>query len=166
MEYMLQLSSGAKYSPSYLEARLKFSPRIRDVFICGGEYISALIQIDYDILGRWAEGHRVPYTTFTDLSQKPEIYHLIGEDIARLNRSLPEAARVKRFVCLPKEFDADEAELTRTRKMRREFVETKYADIIGAIYQEKETGLMKTDVKYRDGRKGSVDRQFSIKTLF
>ena len=166
MEYMLHLSSGAKYSPSYLEASLKFSPRIRDVFIAGGEYISALIQIDYEILGRWAERHQLPYTTFVDLSQKPEIYDLIGEDIMKVNRSLPEAARVKKFVCLPKEFDPDEAELTRTRKLRREFVEAKYVDIIDAIYQGKETGLMKTEVKYRDGRKGNVERQFSIRTLF
>ena len=117
---MLTLSSGEKYSPQYIEGRLKFSPYIRNVMTVGGEdtpFVTALINVDFDNVGRWAERRGLAYTTFVDLSQKPEVYELIREDVERVNRALPPAARVRRFVLLHKEFDADEGELTRTRKL-------------------------------------------------
>jgi long-chain acyl-CoA synthetase len=109
-----------RFSPQFIEGRLKFSPYIRDVMAIGGEdkdFVSALISIDLQNVGRWAEKNAFIYTTFLDLSQKNEVYELIRKDIDRVNSTLPQAARVCRFVLLHKEFDADEAEMTRTRKL-------------------------------------------------
>ena len=110
---MITLSSGESYSPQYLEGQLKFSPYVQDVMTVGGEdkaFVTALINIDFNHVGRWAEKMGLPYTTFVDLSQKPEVYALIRQDVERVNRVLPLAARIRRFVLLHKEFDADEGE--------------------------------------------------------
>ncbi len=123
----------------------------------GGEdkdFVSVLINIDLDNVGRFAEGKRIAYTTFTDLSQKPEIIDLVKKEVEKVNRTLPESARVKRFVNLHKEFDADEAELTRTRKLRRTFVEDRYRDLVGALYGEEKEYAVEAAITYRDGRKG------------
>ncbi|MDO9334157.1 MAG: AMP-binding protein, partial [Dehalococcoidales bacterium] len=130
MDHMGELRSGVKYAPQYIEGRLRFSPYIKDAMVIGGkedDYVSAIINIDFTMVGKWAEKHHIPYTTFVDLSQKNEIAELVQKDLLRVNSYLPEAARVKRFVLMHKEFDPDEAELTRTRKIRREFMETRYS---------------------------------------
>ena len=166
MADMMKLHDGTNFSPSFIEGILKFSPNIRDVLSVGKEYVVALIQIDFEIMGRWAERNHIPYTTFIDLSQKPQVYDLIEKDVVRLNKLLPDAARVKKFVCLHKEFDPDEAELTRTRKLRRDFVEKRYEDIINAMYEGKNEYVARSEVKYRDGRRGTVSTAVKIKTLF
>jgi long-chain acyl-CoA synthetase len=105
--------------------------------IIGGkdkDFISAIINMDFSMVGKWAERNHIPYTTFVDLSQKKEVADLICRDLQRVNSYLPEAARAKKFVLLHKEFDADEAELTRTRKLRREFMVERYNDLIAGIY--------------------------------
>src|SRR5690606_5148717 len=115
---MITLANGERFSPQFIEGRLKFNPYIRDVMTVGdplSEYVTALIIIDFENVGHWAEKRRVGYTTFLDLSQKPEVYELVREAVESVNRSLPPAARLRRFVLLHKEFDADEAEMTRTR---------------------------------------------------
>ena len=165
---LMELATGDKFSPQQVESSLRFSPYIKDVIVLGGKnisYISALIQIDYEIVGRWAERNRIPYTTFADLSQKAQVYDLIRREVSKIDRLLPENSKVKKFVSLNKELDPDEAELTRTRKLRRGYVDEKYKDIASAIYEDKEEFLSEREVKYRDGRKGKIVTQMRIETL-
>ena len=170
MADMMELPGGKKFAPQYIESRLKFSPYIRDVIVVGGgnerPYPSVLVQIDFDIVGKWAENHHIPYTTFTDLSQKPQVYDQVEKDLKKVNQTLPEGGRVKKFVCLHKELDPDEAELTRTRKLRRDFVETKYGEMLKAIYEDKDAFQAESEIKYRDGRRGKTTTSVAIKTLF
>ena len=156
------LSSGVKYAPQYIEGRLRFSPYIKDAMVVGGKdksFVSAIINIDFTMVGKWAERHRVPYTTFVDLSQKSGVADLVRKDLLRVNSYLPEQARVKKFVLMHKEFDPDEAELTRTRKLRREFMEEKYKDLIQAMYGDLEEVPIQANVTYRDGRKVPCPRR-------
>ena len=168
MKEMLTLSSGEKYSPQYIEGRLKFSPYVHNVMSIGGEdspFVTALINIDFDNVGRWAERQGLAYTTFVDLSQKPEVYELIRGDVEGVNRTLPPAARVHKFVLLHKEFDADEGELTRTRKLRRAMLGERYGDMIGAMYGGGDRVQVQAAVKYRDGREGVIETTVRIATL-
>ncbi|HEX9896225.1 MAG TPA: AMP-binding protein [Dehalococcoidales bacterium] len=168
LDHMGELRSGVKYAPQYIEGRLRFSPYIKDAMAIGGkedDYVSAIVNIDFTMVGKWAEKHHIPYTTFVDLSQKNEIAELVQKDLLRVNSYLPEAARVKRFVLMHKEFDPDEAELTRTRKIRREFMETRYSDLISAIYGGKDEVQVIATVTYRDGRKGTVTTSIRIRTV-
>jgi long-chain acyl-CoA synthetase len=159
LQYMRQLADGSRFAPQYIESRLKFSEYIKDVFVVGGEtreYVGAVVNINYDNVGHWAEKRRMPYTTFADLSQKAEVCRLIGEEISRVNNRLPEKQRIRRFINMPKELDPDEAELTRTMKLRRGFVEDRYKSLIEALYGDEVTALMEVPVLYRDGRQGVV----------
>lgn len=165
---MITLANGERFSPQFIEGRLKFNPYIRDVMAVGdplSEYVTALIIIDFENVGHWAEKRRVGYTTFLDLSQKPEVYELIREAVEAVNRSLPPAARVRRFVLLHKEFDADEAEMTRTRKLRRGFLAERYEQIIEAMYDGVEAVHVRAPVRYQDGREGIVETSVRIMAL-
>mgnify|MGYP001065412157 CR=1 FL=1 len=165
---LVELASGDKLAPQYVESRLKFSPYIKDAWVVVGRdktYPAAVIVIDYDNVGRWAEQRRIPYTTFADLSQKPEVYDLIKRDIARVNRALLEPLRIRKYANLHKEFDPDEAELTRTRKLRRGFMEERYAEMIGALYSDKKELPVVAQVKYRDGRVGTIKTVINIKQI-
>jgi long-chain acyl-CoA synthetase len=165
---MLTLASGEKYSPQYIEGRLKFSPYIRNVMTMGAEdnpFVTALINIAFDNVGRWAERQGLTYTTFVDLSQKPEVYELIRKDVEGVNRTLPPAARVRKFVLLHKEFDADEGELTRTRKLRRSLLGERYGDMIETMYGGGDKVQVQAAVKYRDGREGVIETTVRIATL-
>lgn len=169
LEDMRRLSDGTGFSPQYIESRLKFSPYIKDALALGGqqrEFVVAMTNIDFGNVGHWAERRRIPYTTFADLSQKPEVTELIQKEIERVNRTLPVNSRVKSFVSLPKEFDPDEAEMTRTRKLRRTFIEERYQDLIEAIYGEREEVLMESRVVYRDGRTGVVTTTVRVVRLW
>jgi long-chain acyl-CoA synthetase len=168
MKDMLPLKSGAKYSPSYIQNRLKFSPYIKDAMIIGGEdkdYLFGIITIDFDNVGKWAEKNRIVYTTFVDLSQKEEVYALVEQDVRQVNRTLPEHARLGRFTNLHKEFDPDEGELTKTRKIRRKFLMERYGDLINAAYEGRESVTTEAKVKYRDGREGRVQTDLKIRTM-
>ena len=159
LEHMGALVTGAKYAPQYIEGRLRFSPFIKDAMVLGGKdksFVSAMINIDFAMVGKWAERKGLPYTTFGDLSQKQDVADLIKKDIARVNSYLPELSRVKRYILLHKEFDPDEAELTRTRKLRREFMEMRYKPVIDAIYGGKDVLNVDASVTYRDGRTSTV----------
>jgi long-chain acyl-CoA synthetase len=165
---MITLAGGERYSPQYLEGQLKFSPYIRDVMTLGGEempYVSALINIDFDNVGRWAEKRGISYTTFLDLSQRPEVYDLIRQDVQNVNRVLPAEARIRKFVLLHKEFDADEGELTRTRKLRRSLLNQRYAEMIQTMYAGGEEVRVSASVKYRDGRESTIDTALRVNTL-
>jgi len=162
------LRDGSKFSPQFIESRLRFSPYIKDVLIVGNkdaDFVGGVVNIDIDNVGRWAEARHLAYTTYTDLSQKPEVIKLVAKEIGRVNSLIPKKTMVKRFVNLYKEFDPDEAELTRTRKLKREFVESRYNDIISSIYEGKEELSVEAPVTYRDGRKGVIKTNIKINTL-
>lgn len=168
LKEMIPLSSGERFSPQYIEGQLKFSPYIRDVMALGAEdlpFVTALINIDFENVGRWAERQGLAYTTFVDLSQKKEVYDLIRQDVERVNRTLVDAAAVQRFVLLHKEFDADEAELTRTRKLRRRTLREHYDEIIDAMYAGKPEVQVKASVRYRDGREGVIETKVRVEAL-
>ena len=168
MEDLKPLSGGRQFSPQYCEVRLRFSPYIKDVLVVSAEnrdHVAALVNIDLDNVGRYAEANHIAYTTFTDLSQKPEVIDLTNREIRRVNRTLPEYARIKRFVNMHKEFDADEAELTRTRKLRRTFVEDRYKDLIDALYGERDKLDVEAEVTYRDGRTGVIRTSIQVNAV-
>jgi len=168
MDHLGQLRSGIKYAPQYVEGRLRFSPYIKDAMVIGGkdkDFVSAIINIDFGMVGKWAERNHLPYTTFVDLSQKEEVADLVRKDMLRVNGYLPEPARVQRFVLMHKEFDADEAELTRTRKIRREFMEERYKDLIESMYSDDNEIDIQAPVTYRDGRKGSVSTSIKVRDI-
>jgi long-chain acyl-CoA synthetase len=165
LDHMGELSSGAKYAPQYIEGRLRSSKYIKNALVIGDKdkaFVSAILNVDPNVVRRWAEHQGVDFATFVDLSQKKEIAELIAEDLVGVNRELPESARVKRFVLLHKEFDPDEAELTRTRKLRRRFIEQRYQDLIDAIYNGTTTVDVQAMITYRDGRKGVVTTSINI----
>lgn len=151
---VMTLSDGSKFAPQYLESRLKFSPYIKDVWAIGDHrpFVSCVICIDYGVVGKWAEDRNIAYTSYPELSQNPEVYKLIKKEIIKMNKDLPPPARVRKFVNLYKEFDADDDELTRTRKLRRAFVEMRYKDIVDALYSQTEVVHMDTNITYEDGR--------------
>jgi long-chain acyl-CoA synthetase len=164
---MSTLSNGTKYAPQYIEGRLRFSPYIKDAMSLGGEkrdYIAIIIIIDFENVGKWAEEQHINYTTFADLSQKKEIAGLIGKDIRRVNEGFSNETKVKKFVLLHKEFDPDEEELTRTRKIRRGFMEERYKELVEAIYRGDSGIDIETQVKYRDGRQATMKTHIRIWT--
>jgi long-chain acyl-CoA synthetase len=168
LEHMGELASGTKYAPQYIEGRLRFSPYIKDAMVVGGkdrEFVCAMVNMDFAMVGKWAERHGIPYTTFVDLSQKKEVADLVQKDLIRVNSYLPKASRVKKFVLLHKEFDPDEAELTRTRKLRRDFMEQRYKDLIDAMYSDKEKITVEARITYRDGRKGVVSTAIKVRKV-
>jgi long-chain acyl-CoA synthetase len=133
---VLRLADGSRFSPALIENKLKFSPYVREAVVVGEDcpFVVALIQIDMGTVGSWAEARRVPFTTFKDLSRKPEVVELIGGEVARVNEDLPHAARVRAFALFEKELDADDDELTRTNKVRRSTILRKYRDMIDGLY--------------------------------
>lgn len=165
---MLSLANGELFSPQFIEGRLKFSPYIRDVMAIGGDMrdtVTALIIIDFENVGHWAEKQGLNYTTFVDLSQRPEVYALVQEAIKDVNENLPPAARISRFVLMHKEFDADEAEMTRTRKLRRGFLYERYQNIIAAMYNGAKGVRVRAPVRYQDGSEGMVETDIRIMSL-
>ncbi len=160
MSDVMKLADGSKFSPQLIENKLKFSPYIMDAVVIGQNrpFITAMIAIDMANVGKWAEENKLPYTTFTDLSQKDEVYDLIAGEVAVTNESLPKVARVRRFVLLYKQLDPDDDELTRTRKVRRKFVEERYKDLIVALYGDKEKLEIVAEIRYTDGK------EFRMKT--
>ncbi len=161
------LNDGRKFSPQFLEARLKFSPYIREALIVGNKrpYVTAIVCIDYNTVGKWAEDHGINYTSYTELGQIPQVYDLVMRAILEVNKSIPEAAKIHRFANLYKEFDADDDELTRTRKIRRAFVEDRYKGIIEAMYDEKEMMHMDTTITYEDGRVSKIKADIRLQSV-
>jgi long-chain acyl-CoA synthetase len=133
---VLRLGDGSRFSAALIENKLKFSPHVKEVVVIGEgrPHVVALIQIDLGNVGSWAETNRLPFTTFKDLSRKPEVSGLIAEAVARVNQDLPEAARVRAFGLFDKELDADDGELTRTNKVRRATILDKYREMIEELY--------------------------------
>ena len=160
-----RLRSGDTFPPQFVETRLRFSPFIKDIMTVGDEqrdFVAALINIDMAVLSRWAEDKRIGFSTFTDLSQRPEIAALISQEIARVNQFLPAHARVKRFANFPKELDPDEGELTRSRKLRREFLEERYSALIQGLYDGSREVRIDIPVTYQDGRRSNFNANVFI----
>ncbi len=165
---LVELASGNLLAPQFIESRLRFSPYIRDAWVVAGPekaYASAMIVINYRNVGRWAGQKRVAYSTFAELSQKPEVFGLIKTEIDRVNQALPPGIRVKKYLSLHKEFDPDEGEITRTRKLRRRFLEKRYSDLIQAIYADKDEVPVETPVTRPDGRVETIKTILSIRSV-
>ena len=153
-----------RYSPQYIENKLKFSSYIAEAAVIGSgkEYLSAIICIRYSVLSKWAENKRIGFTTYSDLANKTEIESLITSETKKVNDTLPDKQRIKKFVLLYKEFDADDDELTRTKKLRRNFVIKKYSDIVEALYGDKKTIDINTSVKLQDGGVQKINTKLNI----
>jgi long-chain acyl-CoA synthetase len=165
---VVDLASGDKLAPQLIEGRLRFSPFIKDAWVLAGAdraYASAMIVIDYGSVGRWAGQKGIAYRTFAELSQKPEVYQLVKSDIDRINQDLPAGARVKKYVNLHKEFDPEEGELTRTRKLRRAFLKDRYRELILAIYDNKTEVPIEAEVKNRNGETRKMKTMIRIKPV-
>jgi long-chain acyl-CoA synthetase len=150
---LAETSRGERFSPQYLENKLKFSPYIAEAVVLGAgrDTLAAMICIRYSIISKWAEKNRISFTTYTDLSSRPEVYALLRKEVESVNATLPPAQRISRFLLLYKELDADDGELTRTRKVRRSVINEKYADIIDAIYGGKRDIPVDTIIRFQDG---------------
>ena len=118
----------------------------------GRPYVASVMCIDYAVVGKWAEDRNLAYTSYTELSQMPQVCELVGWKSSKMNRDLPPIAQIRKFVNLYKEFDADDDELTRTRKLRRAFVEERYKEIVRGLYSDADLVHMDTDITYEDGR--------------
>jgi long-chain acyl-CoA synthetase len=161
---IMRTREGEAFSPDFIETRLKFSPYIKEAVIFGeGQpYITAFINLDFGNVGNWAEERKIPYTTYTDLSQQPEVEELIGGEIRQVNTQLPEPMQLVHFILLYKLLDADDEELTRTGKVRRKFVFEQYKDLIDAMYSDKKEIEVKGQVKYQDGTVGTIETTVRI----
>ena len=164
---LMHLRSGAKFSPMFVENKLKFCPYIVESVVLGHEqdYVTAMICIDYKHVGKWAEDHRINYTTYSDLAGKPEVYDLIEREVVRVNSTLPEKARINKFLLLYKELDADDEELTRTKKIRRGFINEKYVKEINALYSDAGELPIETVIRYQDGKTATLRTNLIIRTM-
>lgn len=162
-------NDGAMFAPKYVENKLKFFPHIKEVVALGDgrEKVCVMVNIDFDAVGNWAERRNLPYAGYTDLAQKPEVYELVRECIEKVNADLATDAllagsQVSRFLVLHKELDADDGELTRTNKVRRGFIAEKYAVLVDALYAGRTEQYIETQVKFEDGRTGSVSATLKL----
>ena len=159
--------AGDRFSPQYIENKLKFSAFIAEAVVLGHDrpFLAAMVCIRFDILSKWAEKHRIGFTTYTDLAAKPEIRAMIRREIEAINRTLPDAQRIRRFLLLYKELDADDGELTRTRKVRRGVIAEKYGDIIQAIYRGDRAIAIDTTITFQDGTKQRIRTSLTVEDL-
>ncbi|EIV8655101.1 long-chain fatty acid--CoA ligase [Vibrio parahaemolyticus] len=164
---MSETSHGDRYSPQFIENKLKFSPFIAEAVVVGKgrPWLSAIICIRYAIVAKWAEQKGIAFTNYTNLSSQPEVYQAIREEVLKVNESLPDAQKISKFILLYKELDADDGELTRTRKVRRGVVAEKYGDIIEIIYSAAPTVDVDTVITYQDGTKTRIQTSLVIETL-
>ena len=159
-----KLADGTALAPQSVENKLKFSPHIGEtiVFGDGRPFVAAIIAIDAATVGSWAERHNLAYTSFQDLASRAEVGALIRDEIRKCNANLPEATRIRRFLVLNKEFDADDDEITRTRKIRRRFVAEKYAPVVEALYGGAHEVEVSTAITYEDGRRAVLTSTIAI----
>ena len=151
-------SRGDRFSPQYIENKLKFSPYVAEAVVLGDGRpgLAALLCIRFPIVSKWAERSRIAFTTYTDLSGRPEVLRLMAEEVRKVNTTLPPAQQVQRFVLLYKELDADDEELTRTRKVRRGVINQKYGEIIEAMYRGDANIPVDTTIAFQDGTRQRV----------
>jgi len=157
-------NDGAMFAPKYVENKLKFFPYIKEVVAYGDqrERVCVMVNIDFDAVANWAERRNLPYSGYTDLAQKPEVYQLIGECVEKVNADLLAGSQISRFLVLHKELDADDGELTRTNKVRRGFIADKYQVLVDALYGGRSEQYVETQVRFEDGRTGTVSATLKI----
>ena len=167
-----RLADGTIFPPKYLENKLKFSPYVKEAVCIGQDrpFVAALVNIDLTAVGNWAERRGIAYTSYTDLSQKPEVYELVRVEIERVNTSLQDdpllkSACIRRFLILHKELDPDDEEITRTRKVRRGYIAQKYAALIDALYGDADRVSVEAQVTYEDGRTAKIRADVRIEDL-
>jgi long-chain acyl-CoA synthetase len=150
---LAETSRAERFSPQYIENKLKFSPYIAEAVVLGAgrDHLAAMICIRYSIISKWAEKSRIAFTTYSDLASRQEVYALLRKEVETVNATLPPAQRIARFLLLYKELDADDGELTRTRKVRRSVINEKYAEIIDALYRGIQTIPVDTTIRFQDG---------------
>ena len=164
-----KLSGGALFAPKYVENKLKFFPFIKEAVAFGDtrDTVCAFINIDIDAVGNWAERRNLPYAGYADLAGKPEVLALVRDCVDKVNADLANDAmlagsQISRFLVLHKELDADDGELTRTRKVRRGAIAEKYAVLVDALYGGKTEQFIATAVTFEDGRRGSIAATLAI----
>ena len=167
-----KLADETLFAPQFIENKLKFSLYIKEavVFGKGLDYVAAMINIDLDALENWAERSALNYSGYQDLSQKPEVYELIGDEISRINEGLSRdealrGAQIRRFLILSKELDADDGEITRTRKIRRTVIADRYGDLIDALYSGAEEVHSEVTVTYEDGSTGVIKSDLRVRDV-
>jgi len=161
---VLELQDGTKFSPQFIENKLKFSPYIKEAVVIGQNrpYLVAILNIDMETVGKWAERNMIGYTSYMDLSQKEQVLELLREVVKKVNKELPENARIRKFISLYKELHADDEELTRTRKVRRKIILQKYKDLIEAMYRGDKVYSADIVIKYEDGREKIIKTTMKI----
>ena len=166
-EDIIRTKEGEAFSPDFIETRLKFSPYIKEAVVWGeGQpYLTAFINIDFGNVGNWAEDRKIPYTTYTDLSQQTQVEGLIIDETKEVNTQLPKPMQLVKIIILYKLLDADDEELTRTGKVRRKFVFEQYKDLIQAMYSDKKELPVKGQIRYRDGHVGTIETFVRILTV-
>jgi len=159
--------TGVRFSPQFIENKLKFSPFIAEAVILGDAkpYLSALICIRFSILSKWAESKGISFTNYTNLSAQPQVYDLLTAEVEKVNQTLPEPQRIRKFLLLYKELDADDGELTRTRKVRRGVINDKYGDIILAVYGDRAMVPVDAVITFQDGTTTRVKTELRVVTL-
>ena len=164
---VMHTADGERYVPNYIENRLKFSPYIKDAAVIGAglKELTAMVCVDFEAVGHWAEVNGVPYVSYADLSQREEVATLLREAFQRVNKAVTEPLRLQRFVSLPKEFDPDDGEITRTRKLRRKVVQARYGDVIAALYDGSKEVHVSAQVTYETGEVGKVERSLPVREV-
>ena len=164
-----KLQDGALFAPKYIENKLKFFPQVQEVVAFGSnrEYVSVMVNIDLDAVGNWAERNNLPYASYQELAGHPSVYDMILKNIIRVNQDLAadlklSGSQIRKFLILHKELDADDGELTRTRKVRRRIIAEKYRELIDALYCDADSCHIATEVTFEDGRKGTIEADLRI----
>lgn len=164
---VVRTGAGQRYIPNYIENRIKFSQYVRNVAVVGAgkPFLTAIMCIDLEATGHWAEKRAITYTSYAELSQRPEVYELIASVLKHANVAQPEGLKIRRFVNLHKDFDADDGEITRTRKLRRNVIEERYATLIAALDSEAESVSFDAEITYEDGSRGKLSRVLAIREV-
>ena len=160
-------AAGARFSPQFIENKLKFSPYIGECVVLGNgkPSITAILCIRYAMVAKWAEARGLSFTTYGNLAARPEVYDLIAGEVEKVNATLPPPQRITRFLLLYKELDADDGELTRTRKVRRRVIDQRYAQLIEALYADRDRVAVETEVTFEDGRTGTIRAEMAIRDM-
>jgi len=164
---LAETARGERFSPQYIENKLKFSPYIAETVVLGAgrDVLAAMICIRFSIISKWAEKNRISFTTYTDLASRPEVYALLRKEVEAVNATLPPAQRIAKFLLLYKELDADDGELTRTRKVRRSVINEKYAGIIDDIYGGAREIPVDTVIRFQDGTTQRIRTKLTVVDL-
>lgn len=164
---VVRTAAGERFIPNFIENRIKFSPHVRNVAVIGAgrDMLTAIVCIDYEAVGHWAERRSITYGSYAELSQKEEVYALVEGVLAHVNTMQPEALRIRRFVNLHKDFDPDDGEITRTRKLRRNVIEQSYAALIDALYGDAAGVAFEAAITYEDGTHGVLRRDLQIRKV-